>query len=230
MTRVLYTGRGGQIAAEIFRAGHEVTCQRVIRHQSCAGALERISELLATGIDWVTITSVTSAGYLAEIAEYFGDVRIASGGPATTRACQRAGLTVAWEASKPGGSRPLAAGLPAGAGSRILVITSALTDDWLAGQFAAQGHWVDRVDLYTTLPDPEGLDQVAAGWPSIEIAVISSPSSARALSTRVDLNVPRLVVALGERTSAELTAMGLAHRVSQGTTGADICRAIEGDR
>lgn len=226
MARVLYTGRAGGISTAIAAAGHDITCQRVITHQQIAGALEQISASLAD-IDWVTITSVTTADYLAPLAGQLVQTKIASGGPATSRAARAIGLTITCEAAQPGGSRPLAKALATQPASRVLIITSALSDDWLTEELNNRGHQVRRVNLYDTVPDDQALAAVARLWPTLEVVVVSSPSSARALNSVVDLHQPA-VIALGERTSSTLTELGIPHRTSSGTTGADLCQAIEG--
>lgn len=141
-----------------------------------------------TGYDWVIVTSVNGARELARRAT--GPMpRVAAIGPATAEVLGGADL-VASVATQEG----LLAELPRPAG-KVVVAAAESARRLLVTELGA-----DFVPLYRTRElEPEAV-------PPADVAILASPSAARALS-RATTALP--VVAIGPETAREASALGL---------------------
>jgi uroporphyrinogen-III synthase len=185
--RVILTrpeGRDDELAALLEAAGHRVErCPLVAVEPLGDGPVD------VAGYDWVVVTSATGA---RELRRRMRGVprRVAAIGPATARAYGAVDL-VAAVATQEG----LLAALPRPAG-RVLVAAAAGARRLLVEALGA-----DFVPLYRTV------ELRPRRPPRGDLAVLASPSAARALAA-LRLGVP--VVTIGPETTRAAAALGLA--------------------
>ena len=167
------------------------------------------------GYDWLLLTSANAVRAVAALApELPSSLRLASAGPATTRAActELRGAPIAAEAGDPFGAEGLARSLSAFdvSGARMLFPVSDRSPAALAGVLRARGARVDVVVAYRTMA-PEGVaeqvrDAVRSGLDAVTFA---SPSAVDAVSEIPEvLEVP--AIAIGETTADAARAAGFA--------------------
>lgn len=135
---------------------------------------------------WVAFTSENALKYFLEILETEGVVaprslRVASVGPATSRACQEAGLQVLAQPENATGAelgRLLASQFRPAA---LLLPRSASGREELAAILEGAGWQVQALTCYRTRPAPLTPDQIWRIEQGVDAAVFASPSAATAL-------------------------------------------------
>lgn len=170
---------------------------RALGHEPVVCPLVRIEPLGdgpvdVTGYDWVVVTSRTGAAELARRAS--GPLpRVAAIGPGTAAALAENGIAAALvpDVSTQEGlvaafPRPTGRVLFAGAEGARRVLAAALAADFVA--------------LYRTVEAPPAV------LPAADVAVVASPSAARALAVAA---APPPVVSIGPQTTAAARAAGL---------------------
>lgn len=241
MATVFYSGRTSAITDRLGQIGGtdgsiDLICRRVITHELIEDSSQKLLKAVGDGADWLAVTSVTTAKYLAPIwprlaeiaAEKSPNLRLATTGAATSAALRKflppSQIEIGLEARQPASAKTLAAGFAEfghETSLRILLPVSARSDSWLTDQLTAGGHRVERIDLYQTFPDEEAVSALSSIWQTISVAVLTSPSSVSALQNVLeaapwhnDLPNPEkwpVVVAIGEKTSAALSKLKLPH-------------------
>lgn len=154
-----------------------------------------LSDLRAGRYAWLAVTSAAAVGALVgralESAEALGDVvgrtKVAAVGPATARALATVGVTADLVGTS--GARALADAWPRPetAGARVLFTRGDLAGPELVDGLRAGGWAVDDVVAYRTVPAGPAPDDVVGAWRdgSIAAALLTSPSTARALAARL---------------------------------------------
>lgn len=154
-----------------------------------------MTDLRAGRYTWLAVTSAAAVGALVgralESAEALGDVvgttRVAAVGPATARALATVGVTADLVGTS--GARALAEVWPRPdvAGARVLFARGDLAGPDLVDGLRAGGWAVDDVVAYRTVPAGPAPDDVVAAWRdgSISAALLTSPSTVRALAARL---------------------------------------------
>jgi uroporphyrinogen-III synthase/uroporphyrinogen III methyltransferase/synthase len=205
MARVIVTrpaGQDGALAARLEEAGHEVVRCPLLRIEPLGDGPVDVD-----GYDWVVLTSANGARELRRRMRG-APRRVAAIGPATAAAFGGADL-VARVSTQEG----LLAELPRPAG-RVLFAGAEGARPLLADTLRA-----DVVVLYRSVelrPDPP---------PAGDLAVVASPSAARALAA-LELGIP--VVAIGPQTARQAAALGLPVAAEAGSAGVDgLVEAVE---
>jgi uroporphyrinogen-III synthase len=191
LTRVVVTraeGRAAPLADALRAAGFDVVCCPLIEIEPIEDGPVDVG-----GYDWVIVTSANGAAELARrgVGE---PARVAAIGEATARALRAHGLSVDFvprQATQEG----LVAEFPRPVG-RVLFVGAEGARGLIVSELGA-----DFRSLYRTRelhPDPP---------PRGDLAVLSSPSAARALA---GLNADMPVVAIGPQTAAAARDAGLA--------------------
>ena len=208
--------QAGPLAARLVALGHEVVLYPLLRIDPLGD-----EPIDVGGYDWVVVTSRTGAAELARRAS--GPLpRVAAIGPGTAAALADCGITAAFVAGV-STQEGLVAAFPHPAG-RVL----------FAGAEGARRIVVDELGadflaLYRTVETP------AATVPVGDVAVVASPSAARALGAALSAAVaaaatteaPRPgaaalpVVSIGPQTSAAARAAGLEVVAEAGTHDLD---------
>ncbi|OZB50728.1 MAG: hypothetical protein B7X40_01290 [Cellulomonas sp. 14-74-6] len=154
-----------------------------------------LADLRAGRYAWLAVTSAAAVGALVgralESAEALGDVvartKVAAVGPATARALATVGVTADLVGTS--GARALADAWPTPdvAGARVLFTRGDLAGPELVDGLRAGGWAVDDVVAYRTVPAGPAPDDVVAAWRdgSISAALLTSPSTVRALAARL---------------------------------------------
>ncbi|MBN9327922.1 MAG: uroporphyrinogen-III synthase [Cellulomonas sp.] len=154
-----------------------------------------LADLRAGRYAWLAVTSAAAVGALVgralESAEALGDVvgrtKVAAVGPATARALATVGVTADLVGTS--GARALADAWPTPdvAGARVLFPRGDLAGPELADGRRAGGWAVDDVVAYRTVPAGPAPDDVVDAWRdgSISAALLTSPSTVRALAARL---------------------------------------------
>ncbi|CAL8968045.1 hypothetical protein CELL_00155 [Cellulomonas sp. T2.31MG-18] len=154
-----------------------------------------LADLRAGRYAWLAVTSAAAVGALVgralETAEALGDVvgrtKVAAVGPATARALATVGVTADLVGTS--GARALADVWPTPevAGARVLFTRGDLAGPELVDGLRAGGWAVDDVVAYRTVPAGPAPDDVVAAWRdgSISAALLTSPSTVRALAARL---------------------------------------------
>lgn len=177
-----------------------------------------LTELAAGGVDWLLVTSASTAAILAERAPRFGaGTRIAAVGPGTERALLAAGLRVDLVPARDHSAAGLLAALaatPRGSGERMLLLGAAGAAPTLAEGLLALGDTVIDAPLYRTRsvpPAPEVVARLRSG--AIGGAFVTSGSVARALAPAFDAAHPQpagcRLIAIGGPSAAGADALGL---------------------
>jgi uroporphyrinogen-III synthase len=180
-------GQAGRLAAALERAGHRpVLCPLIEIEPLGDEAVD------TSGYDWLVVTSANGARELAR--RRAGALpRVAAVGPATAEALRAAGIEPSVVAATPSQEGLLEA-LPSSTG-RVL----------FAGAEGARRLLVDALDAdFVALYRTRELGPTAV--PDADVAVLSSPSAARALA-RLRLGLP--VVTVGPHTTREARRLGL---------------------
>jgi uroporphyrinogen-III synthase len=202
MARVIVTrpaGQDGALAARLEEAGHEVVRCPLLRIEPLGDGPVDVD-----GYDWVVLTSANGARELRRRMRG-APRRVAAIGPATAAAFGGADL-VARVSTQEG----LLAELPRPAG-RVLFAGAEGARPLLADTLRA-----DVVVLYRSVelrPEPP---------PTGDLAVVASPSAARALAA-LALGIP--VAAIGPETARQASALGL--RVAAEAASADVEGLVE---
>jgi len=167
---------------------------------------------------WVVITSTNGARAILSAAERIltelGAPSRAVIGPATRRVLQHAGVEVQFQPTQ-SSAAAMAAGLPVGAGDRVLVVRGDLADEDLAIALRARGAEVDDVVAYRTREAPDGsrslLRRALSDGP-IAAVVFTSGSTVRglvALGQYETIDVGSMpCVCIGPETADEARAAG----------------------
>ncbi len=179
-----------------------------------------LADLRAGRYAWLAVTSAAAVGALVgralESAEPLGDVvgrtRVAAVGPATARALATVGVTADLVGGS--GARALAEAWPAPepAGARVLFARGDLAGPELVDGLRAAGWAVDDVVAYRTVPAGPAPDEVVAEWRegSIAAALLTSPSTVRALASRLGPPPAGVLLAcIGPTTADAARAAGL---------------------
>lgn len=174
-------------------------------------ALDRLESF-----DWLVVTSTNAvsavAGVVRSIPEH---IKLASVGPATSRACASAGWTVAFQ---PGSAtaEALVAEWPGIDGATVLAPLAELAADTIELGLTERGAKVERVEAYRmTEPEhpPGDVDRALAA----DVALLTSPSIARRLAalaaSRTFEAVPPLPAAVVIGPSTEAAAIDAGFRV-----------------
>ena len=149
------------------------------------GPLDEIVPRLAT-CAWVVVTSATGADALGAAAGRRGadlsTARIASVGAATTEAVERAGGRAAFVPSV-ATAAALAAELPIGSGTHVLLVRGDLADGRLGDRLRARGAVVDEVIAYRTIEAPAASAAALRGAlrAGLEGLIFTSGSTVRGL-------------------------------------------------
>jgi uroporphyrinogen-III synthase len=186
-----------------------------------------------SGYGWLLLTSANAVrAVAARVKGLPPGLRLASAGPATTRAARAAfpGAAVVAEAKGPSGAEGLARSLSAFdlAGARLLFPVSDRSPALLAGTLRARGAHVDVVVAYRTTAPPGTADRVRdalrEGGDAITFA---SPSAVDALSEIAEaLELP--AIAIGETTADAARAAGFARvAVARTNTAEGLAQAVE---
>jgi uroporphyrinogen-III synthase len=191
LTRVVVTraeGRADQLTGRLRAAGFDVVSCPLIEIETIDdGPIE------VEGYDWLVVTSVHGAEELAR--RRVGDpARVAAVGEATAVALRARGLAVDFvprQSTQDG----LVAEFPRPFG-RVLFVGAEGARGLIVGELGADFRAVYRTRELRPDPPPAG-----------DLAVVSSPSAARALAA-LDCDLP--VVAIGPQTAAAARGAGLA--------------------
>ncbi len=242
MASVLFTGREGAITSALRKAGYRVEVHRVIRHEAIRGSLDAVERWIeaATNVSErrkrpisIVITSMTTAHFLQPLIENLGEkiheINFYVSGPSTASACEKIGCPVSVVADQPAGAESLLHSLAKLDESEdILCVGSSLAGNRIPEVLRQSGHTVNRLDIYSTHNDLDQLAQLEEIWDDFDAVVITSPSSAQALSSIVTLSDHPGLVAIGERTSQTLSEDYEAdHVVAEATTPAAIVEAVK---
>lgn len=191
MTRVVVTRadrRTGPLAESLRAAGFEVVCCPLI-------AIEPIDDgpIEVDGYDWVVVTSVHGAAALA--GRRVGEpAHLAAIGEATAAALRAAGLAVDFVPTR-STQEGLVAEFPRPFG-RVLFVGAEGARRLIVSELGAEFRAVYRTRELRPDPPPVG-----------DIAVLSSPSAARALAA---IGWERPVVAIGPQTASAARRAGLS--------------------
>lgn len=172
-----------------------------------AAGLERLA---AGDVDWLVVTSATTAGLLEGVSVP-ETTRIAAVGPATAAALAEARLRVDFVPSSDFSADAIVAEWPGGTGSRILLPQSAIAEPTLAEGLRAAGNRVDTVAAYRTIGvhvAPEIVAEVQSG--AIRAILVTSGSVAHEVAAQLAPISPGTMIAcIGPRTAAAASAAGL---------------------
>lgn len=137
--------------------------------------------------DWLLLTSNQAVTALDAALDAAGldaralaAMKIAAVGPSTARSLLERGLRADFVPATPG-ARHLGAELPAGAGARVLHLTSQLAEDELQGALEARGVGYARVEGYRTVPAEPELNELER-LKAADVVTLASGSAARHLA------------------------------------------------
>jgi hydroxymethylbilane synthase len=172
--------------------------------------LTELEAALAGSWHWIVFTSATTLTILADAGfdlagQLPAGVLVASVGPATASALERAGIAVDLVA-EPGGGAALAAAFPTGSGRVLLPGAEDPSEEPAAG-LTAKGWRVRPVAVYRTVACPQP-PEVLAEWRTFDAFVVTAGSVARAAVTAAGIPGPK-VVAIGTAAAAAARATGL---------------------
>ena len=220
--RVLVTRaaeQAGELVAALRGAGlHPVPVPTIaVEIDPSGGELDAAAGLLHT-YTWVVITSANGARAILQAATRIltelGAPSWAAIGPATAAVLDREGIAVDFHPNR-SSAFAMAAGLPVGAGDRVLIVRGDLADGELAVALRARGAEVDDVVAYRTSEAPEdsrALLRAALSTAPIDAVTFTSGSTVRGLVElgRVEsidvLSLP--CVCIGPETAEEARAAG----------------------
>lgn len=185
------------------------------------------------GYDWVIFTSARAVEALAARVSGEPSTRIASVGPATTRAIENQGWSVTLEGPGSGASGLASALLERLDGTRRLLFpASAIAGSELTDTLGASGCTIDRVVAYETRPRSDTGAQ-PTGPPRADAVTFTSPSAVDGWThlfgtdPRPSLATTR-VVAIGDTTLERLNSFGVrAHRAAEATLDGIVDRLLE---
>jgi len=169
-----------------------------------AGAWER---LLSGGFDWVVFTSVNGVAATGCRPANGARLRVAAVGPATAEALTSAGVPVDFV---PSAYTTVALGseLPGPAG-KVCVVRAASAGPDLETILAGRGFEVERLDAYTTEPEPP--DRIlAAVETGVDAVALTSASIAQAYAAAAGKAGPAVIFSIGPATTAAARSAGLA--------------------
>lgn len=214
---------GERLVAGVQERGGTAVRSPLVRTERTTGAAlgEAVARWNSGAYDWMVLTSAAGAaavraagavGAGAGPGERDGR-RIAAVGPATAAAVAEAGLRIDLVPARDFSARGLAAALlgELRTHARVLLPVSELASDEVESALAAEGHRVERVTAYRTLPAPRNpWVERAVGAGAVDAILVSSGSAARELAARfAPLPEGTAVVAIGDPTAAALAAAGL---------------------
>jgi uroporphyrinogen-III synthase len=171
-------------------------------------AKDELAELASNAYQWVAFTSAnavhavaTSAGGRALVA----GARVACVGVATAEAARDAGWPVDLQPQRPHVKGMLEAFSAISGGGRVLFPRGELAPSTLAEGLKALGFSVDDPVVYRTVPDMDGMKQLAQEIGALDAVVLASPSAVHnaAEACGAALHKPALF-SIGPSTSAAL--------------------------
>ena len=184
---VTRTRDGGSGLAELLRASGANVLEVPLIRFAPASDQGAVVAALQGPADWLLLTSnqaVTSLYAALDAAgldvRALGRIKIAAVGPSTARSLQEHGVRADFVPATPG-ARHLGAELPAGAGMRVLHLTSQLAEDELREALEARGVLYTRVEGYRTVPAQPSQNELERLKGS-DVVTLASGSAARHLA------------------------------------------------
>ena len=213
---VTRTRDGGSGLAELLRArGANVLEVPLIRFVPASDPGAVVAALRGPAgfgpADWLLLTSNQAVTSLYAAlndagldARALAAMKIAAVGPSTARSLLEHGLRADFVPATPG-ARHLGAELPAGAGARVLHLTSQLAEDELQEALEARGVLYTRVEGYRTVPAQPTQNELER-LKAADVVTLASGSAARHLAQLAGTDFT--VAAMGPQTADAARELG----------------------
>lgn len=194
------------LAALVAATGATPVVVPLVAIESVPSEVDRLGRTDTSEFEWLVVTSPNGA-------RSFGDSgcaapsNVAAVGTATAAALADFGIAATFVPSRQNAEGMLAE-LPAHMAGRVLLVQAEAAEPTLADGLRARGCAVTVVTPYRTVAvRPSAADQLAAL--SADAVLFASGSAARAWHAVFGTTTPALVVSIGPRTSAAISALGL---------------------